>query len=89
VLPELARRDADLIVVDEIGKMECASQRFCRSVEEALEAQVGLLATLGISRLPFLESVRNRDDVELFTLTERKRNALVEELYHRFHRSPH
>ena len=76
-LPELARRDVDLIVIDEIGKMECASQRFCRTLEDALDAPVRVLATLGIARLPFLQSVRNRPDVELLTLTERNRNALV------------
>jgi nucleoside-triphosphatase THEP1 len=86
-LPELARRDADLIVIDEIGKMECASDRFCHAVEDALDAQVNVLATLGIARLPFLESVRRRDDVELLTLTERNRNALVLELCCRFHGS--
>jgi nucleoside-triphosphatase len=86
-LPELARRDVDLIVIDEIGKMECASHRFCRSVEGALDSQVSVLATLGIARLPFLQSVRSRPDVELLTLTERNRNALVGELYCRFHRS--
>jgi nucleoside-triphosphatase len=88
-LPELARRDVDLIVIDEIGKMECASQRFCRAVENALDAQVSVLATLGIARLPFLQSVRTRPDVELLTLTERNRNALVAELCRRFHGSPH
>lgn len=88
-LPELAHREVDLIVIDEIGKMECASQRFCRSVEEALDAQVSVLATLGIARLPFLQSVRSRPDVELLTLTERNRDAVVEELYRRFHHSPH
>ena len=88
-LPELARHDVDLIVIDEIGKMECASDRFCRTVEDALEAQVSVLATLGIARLPFLQSVRSRPDVELLTLTERNRDALVAELYCRFRRSPH
>ena len=88
-LPELARRDVDLIVIDEIGKMECASDRFCRSVEGALDSQVSVLATLGFARLPFLRSVRSRPDVEVLTLTERNRNALVEELYRRFHRSLH
>jgi nucleoside-triphosphatase len=88
-LPELARRDVDLIVIDEIGKMECTSQGFCRAVENALDAQVSVLATLGIARLPFLQSVRGRPDVELLTLTERNRNALVAELCRRFRRSPH
>ena len=84
-LPELARRDVDLIVIDEIGKMECASDRFCRAVENALDTQVTVLATVGIACLPFLESVRSRPDVELLTLTERNRDALVLDLCGRFH----
>jgi len=79
-LPELARRDVDLIVIDEIGKMECVSGRFCRAVEKALDGQVNVLATLGIGQLPFLQAVRERPDVELLTLTERNRDAMVAEL---------
>ena len=85
-LPELAHRDVDLIVIDEIGKMECASGRFRRAVEDALDAPVNVLATLGISRLPFFQAVRNRPDVELVTLTERNRDALVAELCVRLQR---
>ncbi|MFQ5663436.1 MAG: nucleoside-triphosphatase [Terriglobia bacterium] len=80
VLPELARRDIDLMVIDEIGKMECASGRFRRALEDALDARVNLLATLGIGRLPFFQAVRERPDVELYTLTERNRPALVGEI---------
>jgi nucleoside-triphosphatase len=79
-LPELARRDVDLIVIDEIGKMECSSGRFRRAVEDALDAQVNVLATLGISRLPFFQALRERPDVELITLTERNRESLAAEL---------
>ena len=85
-LPELAHRDVDLIVIDEIGKMECASGRFRRAVEDALDAPVNILATLGISRLPFFQAVRNRPDVELVTLTEHNRDALVAELSTRLQR---
>src|SRR5207253_8792672 len=42
-LPELARRDVDLIVVDEIGKMECSSGRFRRAVEDVLDSPVSAL----------------------------------------------
>lgn len=79
-LPELNRRDADLLIVDEIGKMECASGRFRRDVEDALDAPVAVLATLGISAVPFFEALRARPDVELITVTPRNRDALVEEL---------
>ena len=83
-LPELACRNVDLIVIDEIGKMECSSGRFRRAVEDALDAPVNVLATLGVSRLPFFQAMRDRPDVELITLTERNRDTLVDELSARF-----
>lgn len=79
-LPELARRDVDLIVIDEIGKMECASASFRRAVEDILDSRVNVLATLGFGHLPFLQAVRERPDVKLLTLTERNRDALVAEV---------
>ena len=83
-LPELARRDVDVLVIDEIGRMECASGRFRRAVEDALDAPVNLLATLGIGRLPFFQALRERPDVELISVTERNRASLVAELCARF-----
>ena len=79
-LPTLVRRDVNLIVIDEIGKMECNSARFRRAVEDALDSPVCVLATLGISRLPFLQAMWDRPDIEKITLTERNRDALVDDL---------
>jgi nucleoside-triphosphatase len=77
VLPELARRDVDLLVVDEIGKMECASGRFRRAVEDALDSPLNVLATMAATPFPFFQALRERPDVELFVLTERNREALA------------
>jgi len=86
-LPELARRDVDLIVIDEIGKMECSSGQFRRAAEDSLDAAVNVLATLGVRRLPFFEAMRARPDIELTTLTEHNRDALVEQLSVRLQRA--
>lgn len=83
-LPELARRDVDLIVIDEIGKMECASGRFRRAVEDALDGPVDVLATIGISPVPFFQALKDRPDVEVVTLTVGNRDTRVEELLLRF-----
>lgn len=80
VLPMLARRDVELMVIDEIGKMECASARFRGAVEDVLDARIKVLATLGVGRLPFFQAIRDRPDVELVALTERNRGALVGKL---------
>lgn len=83
-LPELARRNIDLIVIDEIGKMECKSGRFRRAVEDALDAPINILATLGIGHLPFFQALRDRPDVEQVSVTERNRDTLVTQLCRRF-----
>jgi nucleoside-triphosphatase len=83
-LPELARRDVDLIVVDEIGKMECFSGRFRRAVEDALDSPVNVLATLGVSRLPFLQAMRDRPDIEMITVTEHNRDQLLDDVSVKF-----
>jgi nucleoside-triphosphatase len=83
-LPQLARRDVDLLVVDEIGKMECASGRFRRAVEDALDSPVSVLATLGLGHLPFFQALRERPDVELLTLTAGNRKILAPDISLRF-----
>ncbi|MGH7430027.1 MAG: nucleoside-triphosphatase, partial [Candidatus Methylomirabilaceae bacterium] len=79
-LPELGRRDVDLLVIDEIGTMECGSGRFRRAVEDALDAVVPILATVGRTSSPFVDALWERPDVERLTLTERNREALGAEL---------
>jgi nucleoside-triphosphatase len=70
----------DLIVIDEIGKMECSSGRFRRAMEDALDSQASVLATLGMGHLPFFQAIRDRPDVELIRVTESNRDALVDEI---------
>ena len=47
VLPELERR-ADVLLIDEIGKMECFSARFVQAVRELLNGNVPLVATVAL-----------------------------------------
>jgi len=79
-LPRLRARNVDLIVIDEIGKMECTSASFRRAVEDALDAPVHVLATLGIGQVRFFEALRARPDVEVWEVTARNRARLGEEL---------
>lgn len=86
-LPELRRRDVDLLVVDEIGKMECASGRFRRAVEDALDAPLPVLATLGPVQAPFFQALRERPDAEVLEVTEKTRARRVEEVVERLRRA--
>lgn len=79
-LPRLRPREADLLIIDEIGKMECGSGRFRRAVEDALDSPTHVLATLGSGQLGFFAAIRERPDVELLTVTEKTRQRLVEDV---------
>ena len=73
-------RHAQILFVDELGKMELCSARFERSVQDAFDRGRVVVATAGISQIPFLQAVKRRRDVELIPLTTANRAAVQEEL---------
>jgi nucleoside-triphosphatase THEP1 len=80
---EAATQHADLIVVDEIGKMELCSPRFVAALEAALDARVPFLGTILQAPHPFADALKQRPSVELYRLTERNRGDLQDALFAR------
>ncbi|TMA45828.1 MAG: NTPase [Deltaproteobacteria bacterium] len=76
-VPALARRPGvRLIVVDEIGKMECLSRPFCDAVREALGSRMPVLGTIACQGGGFVAEVRRRADVRMVEVTPRNRDDL-------------
>jgi nucleoside-triphosphatase len=76
-VPALApRAGVRLLVVDEIGKMECHSARFCDAVRAALDAPVPVLGTIARHGSGFIAEVRRRPDVTILEVTVENRDAL-------------
>ncbi len=68
---------ADVIVIDEVGKMEVESELFVQAVKAALETEKPMLLTLHKkSRNPLLQDIRRRDDVRILEVTPINRNLL-------------
>jgi nucleoside-triphosphatase len=68
---------ADVIVIDEVGKLEVESKNFVEAVKDALEADKPLLLTLHKkSRNPLLQDIRRRDDVRILEVTPINKNIL-------------
>ena len=69
--------DINIIIIDEIGKMEMLSEKFCEMVVEALDSDKPLIVTLHKkSRTPLLQDVRRRDDIRILEVTPVNRNLL-------------
>lgn len=69
---------SDLLVIDEIGRMEIYSSRFRHALLHSLDNHSCILATIGRQSLPFLELVKARDDTLLWELTKFNRDAVFE-----------
>lgn len=57
-----------LVVVDEIGKMECLSEAFKRRVAELLDDETPLLATVADVGVGFVKKVRHNPRAKLYTV---------------------
>lgn len=67
----------DVIIIDEVGKMEMLSEKFCEVVIEALDSDKPVMVTLHKkSRTPLLQDVRRRDDIRILEVTPVNRNLL-------------
>lgn len=72
--------DIRLVVVDEIGKMECLSERFREIVSQLLERPVVLLATIALRGTPFMEKIKSSPVVQVFEISPANRENLALEL---------
>jgi nucleoside-triphosphatase len=81
-----AVRARRLVVIDEIGPMEIRSAIFRETVNEALDSEVPLLATIIARSLPFTDVIKSRPDVTLIEVRPDNRERLLSELSDRFNR---
>lgn len=75
-----APADADLIVCDEIGRMELFCPAFCEAILRCLDSPKPVFGTLQARRNTFLDAIRARPDVEIVTVAPRNRDRLSSEL---------
>jgi nucleoside-triphosphatase len=88
-LPALeAAANADVVVVDELGKMELASARFRDAFSELFDASTPVVATVHAFAHPFTDGLKARTGVERHRVTRATRGALPHELAARFRASP-
>ena len=72
-----ACENCDIIIIDEVGKMEVESELFSKVVKEALDVNKPMILTLHKkSRNPLLQDIRRRDDVRILEVTPTNRNLL-------------
>jgi nucleoside-triphosphatase len=86
-LPALRRGQNELVVIDELGKMELASAAFTRAVQELFERDGAIVATVHLFRHPITDALKARRDVDLIRIVARERDELPARLVERLRAS--
>ncbi|NPA49140.1 MAG: NTPase [Thermodesulfobacteria bacterium] len=76
----------EMVVIDEIGKMELFSKSFQEAVLKVLDSPVPVLATVGYGLIPFVEKLFERKDSIFAEVTPESRDYLVERVAVEFYR---
>lgn len=69
-----------LIIIDEIGKMECFSDQFKKLLEEILDSEKWVIVTIALKGSGLIERVKKRQDIRLFEITQKNRDSLFSEI---------
>ncbi len=66
-----------IVVVDEIGKMECFSRLFKETLIKVLSSANPVIGSVAIKGDRFIQSIKKRDDVSLVSISESTRDLAL------------
>ena len=73
--------ETDLIMIDEIGKMESLSAGFAKLINDILNSDKLLIATIAQKGGGLIADLKKRSDVRLFTLSREKQDETVRRIF--------
>jgi nucleoside-triphosphatase len=75
-----ALQQCDLVVVDEIGKMELFSASFRTAVSQIIESGKRMLGTITLNPHPWADAIKQHPQVNLITVTRANHQQVLAEL---------
>ncbi|MEA3253742.1 MAG: NTPase [Chloroflexota bacterium] len=75
-----ALKDSDLVVIDEIGKMELLSPQFREAVLQAVNSGKKVMGTIMLNPNPFADAIKRHPEVGLLLVTRANRGRSMGEI---------
>ncbi len=75
-----AARDGDLVVVDEIGKMELFSPEFRKAILQIIDSGKKVLGTIMLAPDPWADAIKKMPQVEILTVTRTNNHQVLAKL---------
>ena len=76
-----AAQQCDLVIIDEIGKMELFSADFRKTVSQMVEGGTRILGTIMLNPNPWADTIKRQPQVNLVNLTRDNRQQVLAELF--------
>jgi len=77
---DIDRTDADIFIIDEIGKMECFSKKFVDTVRRLFASENSVLATVAQKGTGLISEIKSYPGTKLFNLTRQNYNETITEI---------
>ena len=71
------KNESEIIVVDEVGKMECFSALFRKKLVQILDSDNIVIGSISLKGDRFMQTIKSRRDVEIIYVTHDNRNELA------------
>lgn len=75
-IPAIIPIDNQVIILDEIGKMECFSQKFMDAAKLALDSPNVVVGTITLGGTDFIQEIKKRNDIKIIEVTPENRDQL-------------
>ena len=75
-VPSITPRNRHIIILDEIGKMECFSELFKQAAVTSLDSPNIVVGTITLGGDDFITGIKDRGDIEIHEVTEENRDSL-------------
>lgn len=75
-VPSILPTANQIIILDEIGKMECFSQKFQEAAIKALNSPNLVIGTITLGGTDFIQEIKKRSDIEIIEVTLENRDSL-------------
>ena len=77
---DIEQSDTELFVIDEVGKMECLSEKFVTAVRRLFASDKSVLATVAQKGTGLISEVKKYPDTRLFNLTRQGHDETIAEI---------
>jgi len=77
---DIDETNADIFIIDEIGKMECMSEKFIAAVRRLFASNKSVLATVAQKGAGLISEIKSYPGSKLFNLTHQNRAKIIAEI---------